>query len=49
MDSQLGRKLAAEFVGTFTLIFIGAGSIIVGSGIVGVAIDPRHVYVNAAS
>ena len=38
MDSQLGRKLAAEFVGTFTLIFIGAGSIIVGSGIVGVAI-----------
>lgn len=38
MDAQLGRKLVAEFVGTFTLIFIGAGSIIVGSGIVGVAI-----------
>ncbi len=38
MDSQLGRKLVAEFVGTFTLIFIGAGSIVVGSGIVGIAI-----------
>lgn len=38
MDAQLSRKLVAEFVGTFTLIFIGAGSIIVGSGIVGVAI-----------
>ncbi len=38
MGMQLGRKLGAEFVGTFALIFMGAGSIIVGSGLVGVAL-----------
>ena len=37
MGMQLGRKLAAEFIGTFALIFMGAGLMIVGSGIVGVA------------
>src|SRR5437868_9303570 len=38
MDNALGRKLVAEFIGTFCLICMGAGSIIVGSGIVGVAL-----------
>jgi len=38
MDMQLGRKLAAEFIGTFCLIFMGAGAIIVGSTIVGIAL-----------
>jgi aquaporin TIP len=28
----IGRKLLAEFVGTFTLIFIGAGAVVVGLG-----------------
>jgi glycerol uptake facilitator-like aquaporin len=28
MEHSLPQKLLAEFVGTFTLIFIGAGSII---------------------
>jgi MIP family channel proteins len=37
MDTQLARRLAAEFIGTFALIFMGAGAIIVGSGLVGVA------------
>ena len=37
MDKQLARRLAAEFIGTFALIFMGAGAIIVGSGLVGVA------------
>jgi MIP family channel proteins len=37
MDMQLARRLAAEFIGTFALIFMGAGAIIVGSGLVGVA------------
>jgi aquaporin Z len=37
LDIQLGRRLAAEFIGTFALIFMGAGAIIVGSGLVGVA------------
>ena len=38
MGAGFERKLAAEFVGTFTLIFIGAGSIITGSTIVGIAL-----------
>jgi aquaporin Z len=38
MDMLLGRKLAAEFVGTFALIFMGAGSIIVGAGLIGAAL-----------
>lgn len=42
MDRPLGQRLAAEAVGAFTLIFIGAGSIVTagisGSGIVGVAL-----------
>ena len=33
--SGLERSLAAEFIGTFALIFFGAGSIIVTSGLVG--------------
>lgn len=32
MGNELGRKLVAEFIGTFALIFMGAGSIIVFGG-----------------
>jgi aquaporin TIP len=34
-----GRRAAAEFVGTFTLVFVGVGSIVagIGGGLVGVA------------
>ena len=32
------RKLAAEFIGTFTLIFVGVSSICVNAGLVGVAL-----------
>jgi MIP family channel proteins len=39
---QEGRKLAAEFIGTFTLIFIGAGAIIVTGGTNLVAIAFAH-------
>jgi aquaporin TIP len=40
---NLARKLVAEFIGTFTLIFVGCGSIVVAAGIhdtslIGVAI-----------
>ena len=43
MERTQGQKLLAEFVGAFTLIFIGAGSIItnglgVGVGLVGIAL-----------
>jgi MIP family channel proteins len=42
MDRPLGQRLAAEAVGAFTLIFIGAGSIVAAgvssSGILGVAV-----------
>src|SRR5688572_3238061 len=38
MDRQLGPKLVAEFIGTFALIFMGAGAIIVGSGLIGIAL-----------
>lgn len=37
MGMVLGRKLGAEFVGTFALIFMGAGSIIIGTNPIGVA------------
>lgn len=39
---QEGRKLAAEFIGTFTLIFIGAGAIVVTGGTNLVAIGLAH-------
>ncbi len=42
MDEKLGQVTVAEFVGTFALVFIGAGSVIMapstGSGLVGVAL-----------
>jgi MIP family channel proteins len=38
MDRPMAQRLTAEVVGTFTLIFIGAGSIIVGGSLVGVAL-----------
>jgi aquaporin Z len=34
----LSKKLICEFIGTFTLIFIGVSSIVVNAGLVGVAI-----------
>jgi aquaporin TIP len=39
MSEDWGRRAAAEFVGTFTLIFVGVGSIVVAAsgGLVGVA------------
>ena len=37
MDRNMTGKLAAEFVGTFALIFMGVGAVITASGIVGVA------------
>ncbi|MBM4415951.1 MAG: aquaporin [Chloroflexi bacterium] len=37
MNSQLARRLTAEFIGTFALVFLGAGSIITGAGLIGVA------------
>lgn len=40
MERTMSQKLLAEFVGTFTLIFIGAGAVIVAqsSGLVGIAL-----------
>ena len=41
MDRDVFRRAAAEFVGTFTLVFVGVGSILTGSvtgGLVGVAL-----------
>lgn len=38
MNAQLARRLTAEFIGTFALIFIGAGAIISGAGLIGVAL-----------
>lgn len=38
MTADDTRKLAAEFVGTFTLIFIGVGSIVLGGDLVAVAL-----------
>ena len=40
MTEDRGRRAAAEFVGTFTLVFVGVGSIVagIGGGIVGVAL-----------
>ncbi|MSQ31056.1 MAG: aquaporin [Dehalococcoidia bacterium] len=38
MNTQLARRLTAEFIGTFALIFIGAGAIITGAGLIGVAL-----------
>ena len=37
MEQDAGRRLVAEFIGTFALIFIGVGAIAVGAGLVGVA------------
>jgi aquaporin TIP len=37
MEADAGRRLVAEFVGTFALVFIGVASIAVGAGLVGVA------------
>ncbi len=38
MHSKLSAKLAAELIGTFALIFIGAGSVALASHLVGVAL-----------
>ena len=38
MEHTLGQRATAEFVGTFTLIFIGAGSIMAGGSLVAVGL-----------
>ncbi|MBD0338297.1 MAG: MIP family channel protein [Thermoleophilia bacterium] len=38
MEESVGRRAAAEFVGTFTLVFAGMGAIAVGADLVGVAL-----------
>src|SRR5215211_3026049 len=40
MNADWGRRAAAEFVGTFTLVFVGIGAIAVGAagGLTGVAL-----------
>lgn len=38
MERTLGQRATAEFVGTFTLIFIGAGSIMAGGSLVAVGL-----------
>ncbi len=49
MDADAGRRAVAEFVGTFALIFVGAGSIAVGAGLVGVALAHGLVIAVMAS
>ena len=38
MERDAARRLVAEFVGTFTLVFIGVGAIVTNTGAVGVAL-----------
>jgi aquaporin TIP len=38
VQGETFRRSVAEFVGTFALVFIGAGSIMSGGGLVGVAL-----------
>lgn len=38
MDSKLTKQCVAEFIGTFTLIFVGVGAIYNGPGLLGVAL-----------
>ena len=51
MDSDVVRRAAAEFVGTFALIFVGAGSIMFAqfSGLVGIALAHGLVIAVMAS
>ena len=45
LDTLDWRKLVAELVGTFALIFIGAGSIVLGGSLVAVALAHGLVIV----
>jgi glycerol uptake facilitator-like aquaporin len=38
MTQRLSHALAAEFIGTFALVFVGAGAAALGAGLVGVAL-----------
>jgi len=38
MQGEVFRRSVAEFVGIFALVFVGAGSVMTGSGLLGVAI-----------
>jgi aquaporin TIP len=51
VDSDVARRVAAEFVGTFALIFVGAGSIMFAqfSGLVGIALAHGLVIAVMAS
>ena len=49
MEADAGRRLVAEFVGTFALVAIGVGAIAVGSGLVGVALAHGLVIAVMAS
>jgi MIP family channel proteins len=48
MDGRLQTALVAEFIGTFTLIFIGAGSVALSGSLVGVALAHGLVLVGFA-
>lgn len=48
MSDDIGRKMLAEFVGTFALIFVGAGSIVAASVIGGGDLAPNLVTIALA-
>lgn len=48
MSEDIGRKVIAEFVGTFALIFIGAGSIVAASVVGGGDVGPNLVTIALA-
>lgn len=48
MSEDIGRKVVAEFVGTFALIFVGAGSIVAASVVGGGDLGPNLVTIALA-
>ena len=49
MERDWPKRAVAEFVGTFALVFVGAGSIAVGNDLVGVALAHGLVIAVMAS
>ena len=43
MSNRIAAKLLAEFIGTFALIFIGAGAAAVVGGGAGLPVSPRSL------